>query len=707
MASNLKNLFSPGFIGKMELKNRIIQAGMGTSLEPEDGTVDQRTIDFYTERARGGVALLIVGVGSIDHPYGLALTNQLGLSDDKFIPGLKKLADAVHMNGSKLAIQLHHAGKVSMSDFGRGIDMVSASELPAGSKEIMQDIASTEIPRLMKQFAIKAPHNTTIPLTKEQIKDYTRKYAEAALRCKKAGLDGVEIHAAHGYLIANFLSPYSNRRTDEYGGELNNRARFLLEIIAAIREKVGRDYPVWCRIDGQEFEIENGITIEDSKKLAPMLEAAGVDALHVSGYGGFRRSFYHAPICEPPAHLAGLAAEIKKVVNIPVIAVGRIDAEVGDKLIGEGKADFIAMARAILADPEYPNKVSAGRQDDVRPCIRCYNCVSQAFWNEPVFCTVNPAAGKESELRIEPIKQSKKVMIIGSGPGGMEAAIVATLRGHKVSIYEKGVRLGGSLTFASMASEANEAFLYYLIRQVKKLGIEVHFGTEVTTQLIDDIKPDAVIVANGCILTSPEIPGKARPNVITGADFKKMLNNNLKGEGAKMLTWWQKIAVSIGSPLLPYILTIPNIRKLSRIWLPIGKRVVVVGGDIAGVELAEFLAERGRQVTLIEEKDLAPEMSIARRWNFLKHLRDMKVTLINGVKYGEITDSGVSYSTKKGTTVLPADTVVITGGIGANTALYESIKKKVPQTFMVGDCRELRLIHGSVEDGYRAALAIQ
>jgi len=706
MGVNLKNLFSPGLIGKMELKNRIIMAGMGTSLEPEDGTVDWRTIDFYAERARGGAALLIVGVGAIDHPYGLALTNQLGLSDDKFIPGLKELADAVHAEGAKLAIQLHHAGKVAMSDFGRGIDMVSASELSAGGSEILQDMASTEIPRLMQQFSKKPPHNTTLALSKEQIKDYTRKYAEAAERCKKAGLDGVEIHAAHGYLIANFLSPHTNKRTDEYGGEVKDRARFLLEIIAAVREKVGRDYPVWCRIDGQEFEIEDGITIEDTKRLAPMLEAAGVDALHVSGYGGFRRSFYHAPICQPEAHLVGLAAEIKKTVKIPVIAVGRIDAVLGDRLIREGKADFIAMARALLADPEYPNKVARGRDDDIVPCIQCYNCATQAFWNAPVFCAVNPAAGKETELRITPAKQPKKVMVIGSGPGGMEAAIVAARRGHRVAIYDKGVRLGGALVFASMASELNEAFLYSLIRQVKKLGIEVHLGTEVTPQLIDDVKPDAVIVANGGILTSPDIPGKNRPNVLTGSDFRKMLASNLKGEGAKMLTWWQRIAVRIGSPLLPYLITIPNIRKISRIWLPIGKRVVIVGGDIAGVELAEFLTERGRQVTVIEEKDLAAEMSIARRWNYLQHLREMGVTLIKGIRYGEITDEGVSYTTKKGSTVVPADTVVLTGGIAANTALYEAIKAKVPQTLVAGDCRELRLIHGSVEDGYRAALAI-
>jgi 2,4-dienoyl-CoA reductase-like NADH-dependent reductase (Old Yellow Enzyme family)/thioredoxin reductase len=706
MGTNLKNLFSSGFIGKMEMKNRIIQAGMGTSLEPLDGTVDDRTIDFYVERARGGVGLIIMGIGAIDHPRGLSLSNQLGLSDDRFIPGLKKIADAVHRHGSKLAIQLHHAGKVAMADYGRGLDLLGPSETPLGGGDVLQDMASTEIPRLMEQFANKAERNETVALGREEIADLVRKYAEAAGRCKKASLDGVEIHAGHGYLIAGFLSPATNKRDDEYGGDINNRARFLLEIVAAIREKVGRDYPVWCRIDGREFEIENGITLEDTKRLAPMLETAGVDAVSVSGYGGFRRSFYHAPLCEEKGYLADLAAEIKSVVTVPVIAVGRIDAEHGERILKDGKADFIAMARALLADPEYPNKIASGGENDVRPCIMCYNCVTQAFWNSPVFCAVNAAAGKESELRIEPAKEPKKVLVIGSGPGGMEAARVAALRGHKVTLYEKGSRLGGALVFASMACESNEDFLRYLISQIKKLGVEIKLGAEVTTQLIDEVKPDAVIVANGGILTSPDIPGKDRPNVLTGSDFRKMLANNLKGEGAGMLSWWQRLAAQVASPVLPSILTIPNIRKLSRIWLPVGKRVVIVGGDIAGVELAEFLADRGREVTVIEEADFAVEMAIARRWNVMHHLREMGVTLIKGVRYGEITDEGVRYSTKKGNVVVPADTVVITGGVAANTALYEAIKAKVPQTFIVGDCRELRLIHGSVEDGYLAALAI-
>ncbi|GAJ14677.1 unnamed protein product, partial [marine sediment metagenome] len=250
-----------------------------------------------------------------------------------------------------------------------------------------------------------------------------------------------EIHAAHGYLLSEFLSRSCNKRTDEYGGDLKNRARIVLEVVKAVRDRVGADYPVWIRMDGREFGLEDGITTEEGIELARMFEEAGLDAINVSGYGGIRGGFYDAPIVYPPGNLVSLAEGIKKVVNIPVIAVGRISAELGEEVLRRGKADFIAMARAILADPEYPNKVAWGKMEDIRPCILCYHCVSQAFWGEPVFCAVNAAAGKESELRIEPAKQPKKVLVVGGGPGGMEAARVAALRGHDVTLCDKGRRL--------------------------------------------------------------------------------------------------------------------------------------------------------------------------------------------------------------------------------------------------------------------------
>ncbi|MCK4697835.1 MAG: FAD-dependent oxidoreductase, partial [Dehalococcoidia bacterium] len=622
-----RKLLEPGRIGKMELKNRIVQSAMGTSLEREDGFADDRIKDFYEERAKGGVGLIVMGIGAIDHPDGKVLPGQLGLSDDKFIPGLKEMAEAVHRHGAKLAIQLQRGGKIATEDMCHGRQPVSSSagSIPMG--DAMQDMGAVEIPRLAARFANMPAKLESVELTVEQIHQIVEKFGEAARRVKEAGIDGVEIHAAHGYLLSEFLSRSCNKRTDEYGGDLKNRARIVLEVVKAVRDRVGADYPVWIRMDGREFGLEDGITTEEGTELARMFEEAGVDAINVSGYGGIRGGFYDAPIVYPPGNLVSLAKGIKKVVNIPVIAVGRISAELGEEVLRQGKADFIAMARAILADPEFPHKVASGKMEDIRPCILCYHCVSQAFWGEPVFCAVNAAAGKEAELRIEPAKQPKKVLVVGGGPGGMEAARVAALRGHDVTLCDKGRRLGGSLVFASVANADNEDFLNYLIAQMGKLPITVKLGVEVTPALIEDIKPDVVILALGGNLTTPQIPGSDLPSVISGKDLRQMVSGT-----SEKLSWWQKRALSLASALMPGLLSVPSLRRLTGYWMPLGKRVAIIGGDMVACELAKFLVERGREVTILESStDMAIEMAIGRRWNFLPRLREAGVAILKNV----------------------------------------------------------------------------
>jgi NADPH-dependent 2,4-dienoyl-CoA reductase/sulfur reductase-like enzyme len=398
-----------------------------------------------------------------------------------------------------------------------------------------------------------------------------------------------------------------------------------------------------------------------------------------------------------------LAEGIKKVVSIPVIAVGRISAELGEEVLLQGKADFIAMARAILADPEYPNKVALGNMEDIRPCIQCYHCVSQAFWGEPVFCSVNAAAGKEAEFRIEPAKQPKKVLVVGGGPGGMEAARVAALRGHDVTLCDKGRRLGGSLVFASVANGDNEDFLNYLIAQVGKLPITVKLAVEVTPALIEDMKPDVVILALGGNLTTPQIPGSDLPSVISGKDLRQMVSG-----ASEKLSWWQKGALSMAGALMPGLLSVPSLRRLTRYWMPLGKRVAIIGGDMVACELAKFLVERGREVTILESStDMAIEMAIGRRWNFLPQLREMGVAMLKNVDIEEITPHGVNITDGEGKKqAIAADTVVLAGGMEPNQTLSQHIEGKVPRIHLIGDCSELRLIHGAVEDGFRAALAI-
>jgi len=696
-------LFQPGRIGQMELKNRIVMAATGTSLEPEDGFVDDRIKSYYEERAKGGVGLIVMGIGAIDHPNAKVLPGQLGLSDDKFIPGLTEMAEAIHRHGAKVAIQLHHGGKLSTEDLAAGKQPVGASVGSIAMSDVMQDMAAAEIPRLMTRFAKMPATLETIALTVEDIREIVKKFGEAAERVKKAGIDGVEIHAGHGYLLSDFLSRSRNKRQDEYGRDLKGRARIVVEIIKEVRDKVGAEYPLWCRIDGREFRIEDGITIEEGKELARLLEEAGADAISVSGYGGAVGGFYEGPLVYPPGSLVPLAEGIKKLVNIPVITVGRISAELGEEVLRQGKADFIAMARALVADPEFPNKLASGKMEDIRPCIYCYNCVAQAFWGEPLYCSVNAAAGKEGKFRIEPAKEAKKVMVVGGGPGGMEAARVAALRGHEVTLYEKGRRLGGSWLFASIVSEDNEGFLNYLITQMGKLPIKVTLGEEVTPALIEAFKPDAVILALGGNLTTPQIPGSHLTNVISAKDLRGMISGT-----SEKLSRWQRGALSLGSALMPRLLSVPSVRRLTKLWMPLGKRVAIIGGDMVACELAKFLTERGRRVTILESQpDMNTEMSIPRRWNVMRWLRENGVTMLKGITYEEITPQGVVITNTDGEKqTLEADTVVLAGGMEPNLALSEAIQGKVPQIHLVGDCTELRLINGAVEDGARAALAM-
>jgi 2,4-dienoyl-CoA reductase-like NADH-dependent reductase (Old Yellow Enzyme family)/thioredoxin reductase len=695
-----KKLLEPGRIGHMELKNRIIMSPMGTNFAAEDGYITERAKNYYAERAKGGVSLIIVGVGAVDHPSAKCMPAQVAVSDDKFIPGLSELAEAVHRHGAKIAIQLQHAGGVAAEDSAQGVAPLTPSSTQPAVAEVLQDMTMEEMTRLMMRFANVPLDMTTREISLEEIKRLVGRFAEAAERVKKAGFDGVEIHAGHGYLISEFLSRSKNKRQDAYGGELKNRTRFLLEIIAAVREKLGKDYPVWCRMDGREFEIEDGITPEDGQQLAVMLEQAGLDALHVSGYGGAIGGFYHAPLVYPPGNLIPLAEGIKRLVKIPVIAVGRINPQLGEQVLRQKKADFIAMARPLLADPDLPSKLASGKLDDIRPCIYCYNCVSQIFWAESIYCTVNAATGSEADFRIQPAERAKKAVVVGGGPAGMEAARVAALRGHQVTLYEKERRLGGSLFFASTVYPDSEDFLRYLVTQVNKLPIEVKLQREATPELIEGIRPDVVIVALGPRQTAPEIKGNHRRNVLTVADVKQMLAGRFKGDVARKLGSWQKATLYLAALFLQPFLSPSRVRRLTKVWMPLGKKVAIIGGDLAGCELAAFLVERGRKVTILESgQGLAADMGITRRWRLLADLRQSGVDMITEVKYEEITKEGVTISKNEERQTIKADTVIVAEGMQPNVRLLEAFKGKAPEVYGVGDCAELRLIRGAILDG--------
>ena len=696
-------LLEPGKIGSMELRNRIIMAPMGTGFATKDGHVTERMRSYYEARARGGVSMVVPGVLFVDFPRGLTMECALAISDDKYIPGLRSLVEVVHRHGAKIAAQLNHGGKIATVDLAEGIAPLAPSAVAPGGGA-MNDLSKAEIIRMATRFAKMPPDLIAREISVEEIQRLVQRFAEAALRAKESGFDGVEIHAAHGYLLSSFLSPACNQRQDMYGGSLEKRARFLLEVIQAVREKVGRSYPVWCRVDCREFGVEGGITPENSLELGRMLERAGMNAIHVSGYSAGVRIYIDAPIVYSPGHLVPYAAEMKKKVSIPVIAVGRISPELGEEVLQKGLADFIAMGRPLLADPELVNKLASGKRSDIRPCLNCYQCISQHFENEPTLCAVNPVTGREAEMAIRPAGQVKNVVVVGGGPAGLEAASTAVQRGHHVTVYDKNKRLGGSWVFASVVSPDNEDFLRWLTRQAKKLGENVKLGREVQPSFIVAMKPDVAIVATGPSLTPPQIPGVDRHNVISGPELRAMLSGR---DPAGKLPWWVRTSLIPAGPFL-HLLSPSAIRWLTRWWMPLGKRIVIVGADLAGVELAEFLVARKRKVTLLSaSRDLAPEMSIPRRQRVLEELRDHGVTIIAGVKYESITGEGVVILSKKGERqTIEADSVVLAEGIEPNPAFFQGLEGKLEQVYQIGDCAEVGLVRGALADGHRVGVEV-
>ncbi|MEO0030304.1 MAG: hypothetical protein RIS94_62 [Pseudomonadota bacterium] len=696
MSNRYPHLLSPGRIGTMTLKNRIAVTAMGVSLSEDDGTVGEQLIAYHEEQAKGGVALIISGVAGVAWPVGAVATGQTAISDDRFIPGLKAMTDRVHAHGCKIAVQLHHGGFVAGYSSARWGHPLWGPAVPPPYKG---DFMNYFLPEEMGGVGGVAAPQLKI-LEQADIDLAVQQFGEGARRAKEAGFDGIEIHGGHGYLLSSFTSPVTNTRTDGYGGSRENRLRLTLEVIAAIRKAVGPDYPVWIKLDSREVGKPGGITIEDAVANAKMVETAGVDAITVTAYHDTGNGKLHSESNIPHIDSFNLpaTADIRAAVSIPVIGSGRVEVDAGDHAIGKGEVDFIAMGRKLLADPALPNKLMAGEPEKVRPCIYCYTCVSAIYLGQPSRCAVNPALS--FEFKGEPPHAGaapKHVAVIGGGPGGMESARRLAALGHKVTLIEKSDRLGGTLRFASLAYEPNERLLNWLRREVKEAGVDVRLSTPATPELLRTLNVDEVIVATGAIRGMPPIPGNDQDHVFSGDDMRGMMLGESSGELKRKTGLFTRLATKVGAAT-GATANLALVRKATHTWMPLGDDIAIIGGELVGVELAEFLAERGRKVHVIDEAPrLGKGLLLVRRMRLLSELAEHGVGLHAGVSDIVIGKDAVTFTDATGAArSVPASNVIVARGAEGDLSLAEALTAAGFTVHSVGDANGVGYIEGAM-----------
>ena len=699
MSNPYDALLQPGRIGTLALRNRIIMAPMGSNFAEADGHCGERIQAYYEARAEGGAGLLTMGVCSIAFPHGTGEPYQVGISRDDFIPGLRSLTDRVHRHGAKIAMQLQHGGKTAVQDLVHGREMWVPSIPKMTKSDMMQAITPEELANFVGISAHK-PRIRVMDL--DDIAQMISYFADAAARAKEAGIDAIELHGAHTYILAGFLSPYYNQREDAYGGPLENRARLLIETLQAVKARVGADFPVWVRLDAEELNTPGGITLAESVATARLCQDAGADAISVSAYATLTSgtAFTQAPIPQAAGAFMSNAAAIKKSLSIPVITAGRIEPEVAARAIAQGELDFVAMARKMLADPHIPIKLAQNRPQDIRPCIYCYACVSQIFINQRVKCAVNAQTGHEASRRIEAASTPRRVLVVGGGPGGMEAARVAALRGHHVTLVERSNRLGGTLFFAAMAYPENGKLLDYLVAQMHSLPIDIRLNTEANAALVNTLAADVVVVASGARRDAPPIEGANQSHVWSGDELRRLMTGDRADEIAQAKLSLTERALFKAGGILKVTDSTQAITQLSKLWMPLGKRVVIVGGGLVGLELAEFLIARDRQVTVLEASDKAGrELSIVRRWRVLDvvkahaqlHLR-AQVQRIEAKEVHWTDSEGQSHSSA-------ADSVILATGAQADDSLALALQAAGRPVHRIGDCADIGFIEGAMHQG--------
>jgi 2,4-dienoyl-CoA reductase-like NADH-dependent reductase (Old Yellow Enzyme family)/thioredoxin reductase len=706
-------LLSAASIGTLSLPNRVILPAMDMN-HCDEGMITTTEVEHYSARAAGGCALVITGASAVSWPIGATSRKQPGLSDDRFLPGLRALADGVHRAGGRVCVQLCHHGKTASVDSADGRPQLVPN--PPPDHMDLGSLADNPIEELMRlASASKGTPATYRSATADDLAWVAEQFADAAARVQAAGCDAVEVHGAHGYLISTFLSAAYNLRTDEYGGSLENRSRLLVEVLRAVRQRVGATFPIIVRLNGCEYGIENGITPEQTAATARIAESAGADAIHVSANAvNPFRDFTLGPLPAEVGQYRAMAAAVKRAVKIPVIAVGRLLPEVAEAMLAAGECDFVSMGRQQLADAELVHKLVAGKRASIRPCINCYVCVEQNFFDSPPRCAVNTSLGNEPAAAAQLLTTvaPRHVVVVGGGPGGLETARIAAQRGHRVTLLERSDRIGGTMWFSQLTTPANEMLVNWLTHEVTDAGVDIRLASTATVASVRALNPDVVVVATGAKRDRLAIPGGELDHVRSGDEMRALITGDGVGSGAKR-SLIDRAALAVGRTLR-ITKSAETMRSLSRRWMPLGKHVVIVGGGLVGLELAEFLAERDRSVTVLEAgPHFGLPMAMPRRWNAVIKTSAHGVNLIRNAQVVEITRNVVRYQLPQADGVsspdvreVQADDVIIASEVRSDQTLADELRDAGLSVHVVGDAAQVGYIEGAMHSAHAVAVAL-